>query len=82
MDSPLLQPVPTPKRRVVPGTHVTSHRSVRFTLARGLESRQGKEVVISFGCSGMPGVQYAQAADLRELATLFTELADVLDGGT
>lgn len=81
MDSPLLQPVPTPKRRVVPGTHVTKSRCAKFTIK---EWTGANHFNVQFTASGStnPGTQSIDAADLRELAQLFTELADALDGGT
>lgn len=73
MESPLLQPVPTPKRRIVPGRHVTSAGNF-FNIDRVADNY----VAAFFGLP--PAPTNLRASCLRELAELFTDLANALDG--
>ncbi len=71
MKSPLLQEIPAPKYRIVEGRHLTRERGTVMNLTG--KSSEWVELTMNS--------QIAYAADLRELAELFTALADALDGG-
>lgn len=75
MESPLLQPVPTPKRRIVAGTHKTRESAVAFTVVKAAACG----VVAQLGADD-PDSQGMHADDLRELAELFVNMANALDG--
>lgn len=77
MESPLLQPVPTPKRKVVVGTHETaSNIPARFRIRQVFDGRCIDAVL---GHEGNKSEQL-NIADLRELSQLFAEIADALEG--
>ncbi len=71
MKSPLLQEIPAPRYRIVEGTHKTGCAGTRVTVSPFYDH----QVLMNMSS------QTARAADLRELAELFTALADALDGG-
>lgn len=76
IESPILRPIPSPKRMIVLGTHTTSDLSVNLSVVAAM----GRTVEIHTGQLGLVTSQSASPKDLRELAELFTEMADILDG--
>lgn len=75
--------VQTIEKRVVPGVFVTRNYGAHFSVVgSGATGSERPSVDVQFG--GIPGLASSQtvgAADLRELATLFIQMADVMDGG-
>lgn len=71
-------PVQTTEKRIVPGTFVTNHFGAYFTVASAVSK---SFVDVAFGIGDVPSKQSVGAPDLRELATLFIQMADVMDGG-
>lgn len=84
MDSPLLQPIPQPKRKVVCGEHITTRGRAIFTVHSVTgDSVHGYRLRVSQGPTDLtvkPTTSLVSADDLRELSALFAELADALEG--
>lgn len=77
MISPLI--VEEVRIKLVSGAHKTSGGLVFSAGVPGARLEPGLMVPVSFGYMDAPNTQLAKAADLRELAGLFTKMADALE---